>query len=433
MYPDGTPARVPLVSVTGTNGKTTTVRMIAHMLDRTAGGRHDQTEGVYLGGHLVHRADASGPRSAQMVLGDRSSRRPCWRPRAAGSSGAGLGYDCADVAVVTNVTADHLGSTTSRRWTTSSTIKSLVAEEIRAGGHVVLNADDPASRASPSARGPRAQPGSALLRPPSSATPSSPRHLRRGGAAYSVKDGWLIEARGDAGPARSSRPPTSRAPSTASPPRDRQRARRGRRRPRPRRAGELVARGLRSFDPHRCNPGRGCSFRIEDTPSWSTTPTTRRRSGPWARSSAVWGGVGVAAVTLPGDRSDDLVIDTARELAGSFDRVVVYEDEDLRGRRSGEMTRLIVQGLPTHGRTCEPPAGDLKDALTSRWASRRPASPSSCSTRSCSPSPTCSRRSAPPACARRPSKGPAERPASGPQGVRAGTGRRPALESGLER
>ena len=78
----------------------------------------------------------------------------------------------------------------------------------------------------------------------------------------------------------------------------------------------------------------------------------------------VWGREGVAAVTLPGDRSDDLVIDTARSVARSFGRVIVYEDEDLRGRQPGEMTRLILTGLTEvrpDVRVCT--AGDLKDAV----------------------------------------------------------------------
>ena len=58
----------------------------------------------------------------------------------------------------------------------------------------------------------------------------------------------------------------------------------------------------------------------------------------------VWGGQPVAAVTLPGDRRDDLVAETAAAVAAWFGRVVVYEDEDLRGRRPGEMTELIIVG-----------------------------------------------------------------------------------------
>lgn len=81
-------------------------------------------------------------------------------------------------------------------------------------------------------------------------------------------------------------------------------------------------------------------------------------------------------MTLPGDRSDELVGETARALAGTFGRVVVYEDEDLRGRRSGEMTRLIVQGLRERRPDVRHhPAGDLKGALTSALDMAGPGEP----------------------------------------------------------
>ncbi|MCP9976687.1 Mur ligase family protein [Actinomadura madurae] len=154
MYPPGTPSRVPVVSVTGTNGKTTTVRMIAYMLELD--GRRTGmtgTEGVYVGGRLVHAADASGPRSAEMVLGDRSVEAAVLETARGGIVRRGLGYDRADVAVVTNITRDHLGMDGAESLDDLVDIKALVAEEIRRGGHVVLNAADEAAAAWPG--GPR--------------------------------------------------------------------------------------------------------------------------------------------------------------------------------------------------------------------------------------------------------------------------------------
>ncbi|MEU9842390.1 cyanophycin synthetase [Actinomadura sp. NPDC048032] len=378
MYPEGTPSRVPVVSVTGTNGKTTTVRMIAHMLELD--GRRTgmtSTEGVYVGGRLVHRSDASGPRSAEMVLGDRSVEAAVLETARGGIVRRGLGYDRADVAVVTNITRDHLGVDDTESVDDLVDIKSLVAEEIRRGGHVVLNAEDEASAGIAGRPGVRERDPVLRYFALSPDAPVLARHLGGGGAGYSVRDGWLTEARGDrrtpilpaaevagsfGGHARHVIANALAAAAAA------------------RALGvpvEVVARALRSFDPHTRNPGRGCVYQVGANPvlvDYAHNPAAVGAMGAFVARR--WGGAGVAAVTLPGDRSDELVSETARALAASFGRVVVYEDEDLRGRRSGEMTRLIVQGL----RDVRPdvrhhPAGDLKGALTSALDMAEPGEP----------------------------------------------------------
>lgn len=378
MYPEGTPSRVPVVSVTGTNGKTTTVRMIAHMLELD--GRRTGmtgTEGVYVGGRLVHRSDASGPRSAEMVLGDRSVEAAVLETARGGIVRRGLGYDRADVAVVTNVSRDHLGVDDTESVDDLVDIKALVAEEIRRGGHVVLNAEDEASAGLAGRPGVRERDPVLRYFALSPDAPVLARHLRGGGAGYSVRDGWLTEARGDrrtpilpadevagsfGGHARHVIANALAASAAA------------------RALGvpvEVVARALRSFDPHTRNPGRGCVYQVGANPvlvDYAHNPAAVGAMGAFVER--LWGAAGVAAVTLPGDRSDELVGETARALAASFGRVVVYEDEDLRGRRSGEMTRLIVQGL----REARPdvrhhPAGDLKGALTSALDMAAPGEP----------------------------------------------------------
>jgi cyanophycin synthetase len=365
LYPPGTSARIPLVTVTGTNGKTTTVRMVAHLLGQD--GRQVgmcTTEGVYLGTELLYKADASGPRSAQMVLGNRAVEAAVLETARGGIVRRGLGYDRADVAVITNITDDHLGVDDIVTVDDLVEIKALVAEEIKAGGHVVLNADDPLVAEFAERPGVRARKPIVHYFAQSAANPVIERHLRSDGVAYFTDDGWLVEARG--GRTNALLPVSAVAGSFGGkadyvianalaaaaaaralgvPP-------------------SLVAAGLRTFDPHRCNPGRGCSFRIEETPiivDYAHNPAAVAAVGGLTRS--LWGR-GVAAVTLPGDRCDELVTQTAREIARSFDRVVVYEDEDLRGRRTGEMTRLIATGLTeTRPDIRIHTAGDLKDAV----------------------------------------------------------------------
>src|SRR5439155_12236543 len=110
LFPSGTPSRIPIVAVTGSNGKTTTVRMISHIfrgMGRKVG--MTSTDGVYIDERLVKRVDASGPKSAQMVLQNPRVDFAVFEVARGGILREGLGYERNDVGVVLNVTGDHLG------------------------------------------------------------------------------------------------------------------------------------------------------------------------------------------------------------------------------------------------------------------------------------------------------------------------------------
>ena len=110
LFPPGTDARIPIIAVTGTNGKTTTVRMIAHIL-KLKGRRVGltTTDGIVIDGRLIKKGDMSGPKSAQMVLQNPTVDTAVFEVARGGILREGLGYDRNDVAVVTNVAGDHLG------------------------------------------------------------------------------------------------------------------------------------------------------------------------------------------------------------------------------------------------------------------------------------------------------------------------------------
>ena len=110
LFPPGNPSRIPIIAVTGTNGKTTTVRMIAHIL-KLKGRRvgMTSTDGIVIDGRLIKKGDMSGPKSAQMVLQNPTVDTAVFEVARGGILREGLGYDRNDVAVVTNVTGDHLG------------------------------------------------------------------------------------------------------------------------------------------------------------------------------------------------------------------------------------------------------------------------------------------------------------------------------------
>ncbi len=144
LFPAGSSARIPIVAVTGTNGKTTTVRMIAHIL-KLMGRRvgMTSTDGIVIDGRLMKRGDMSGPRSAQMVLQNPTVDTAVFEVARGGILREGLGYDRNDVAVVTNVTGDHLGLGGIDTIGQLANVKGVLVEAVPRAGTAVLNADDP--------------------------------------------------------------------------------------------------------------------------------------------------------------------------------------------------------------------------------------------------------------------------------------------------
>ena len=329
---------------TGTNGKTTTARITAHLLAQ-AGYRTGltSTDGVYIGGRLVQRADATGPRSAQMVLSDPSVDAAVLETARGGLLRQGLGYDWADVGVITNLSADHLGQDGIESMDDLVHVKALVAERVRDGGTLVLNADDPRVRdliVRPADPG-RAQ-APDLVRPaPARAAHRAPRRERRHGLR-----------RLERLPGRARRAGRDRAAAGrrgAGRFRGRRAVRGGQRaggRGRRAGAGPVGGRGLRGardFDAAHDNPGRGQLFELGGVHllvDYAHNPAAITALGELVHD--IWGTEhAVAAVTLPGDRRDDLIADCARAVADAFHRVVLYEDVDLRGRSRGEVPELV--------------------------------------------------------------------------------------------
>jgi cyanophycin synthetase len=144
LFPRGAPARVPVIAITGTNGKTTTARMVAHIL-KMNGERVGltTTDGIYIDGQLYMRGDLTGPWSARMVLKDPTIEAAVLETARGGILREGLGFDRCDVGAVLNVSNDHLGLRGVNTVEEIAEIKSLVVEVVRDDGASVLNADDP--------------------------------------------------------------------------------------------------------------------------------------------------------------------------------------------------------------------------------------------------------------------------------------------------
>ncbi|MEK0189497.1 Mur ligase family protein, partial [Microcoleus anatoxicus] len=110
LFPSPGVSRVPILAVTGTNGKTTTTRLLAHIVKQTGQVTgYTTTDGTYIGEYLVESGDNTGPQSAQLILSDPTVEVAVLETARGGILRSGLGFDQCDVGVVLNVAADHLG------------------------------------------------------------------------------------------------------------------------------------------------------------------------------------------------------------------------------------------------------------------------------------------------------------------------------------
>jgi len=145
LYPRPENGRIPVVAVSGTNGKTTTVRLIAHLL-RTQGNRVGMTttDGIYVENERIDSGDCSGPKSARNVLMHPEVDAAVFETARGGILREGLGYDACNVAVITNIgEGDHLGMSYIETVEELAEVKSVIVRNVAPTGHAVLNAADP--------------------------------------------------------------------------------------------------------------------------------------------------------------------------------------------------------------------------------------------------------------------------------------------------
>jgi cyanophycin synthetase len=143
LYPPGKNCRIPIIAITGTNGKTTTTRLIAHIV-KNNGYRVGFTtsDGIYVQNSMLTKGDTTGPVSAEFILKDPTVEFAVLETARGGILRAGLGFGKCDVAVVTNIQEDHMGLSDINTLKDMANVKGVVAKSVKRDGYVVLNADN---------------------------------------------------------------------------------------------------------------------------------------------------------------------------------------------------------------------------------------------------------------------------------------------------
>ncbi|MBL6660584.1 MAG: cyanophycin synthetase [Crocinitomicaceae bacterium] len=143
LYPPGKPSRIPIISVTGTNGKTTTTRLISHIV-KNNGYRVGFTtsDGIYIQNHMMEKGDTTGPISAEYILKDPTVEFAVLETARGGILRSGLGFKVCDIGVITNIQEDHLGISDIHDLKDLTRVKSVVVESVKKDGWAVLNGED---------------------------------------------------------------------------------------------------------------------------------------------------------------------------------------------------------------------------------------------------------------------------------------------------
>ena len=370
LFPAGSSARIPIVAVTGTNGKTTTVRMLAHimkLMGRRVG--MTSTDGIVVDGRLIKKGDMSGPKSAQMVLQNPTVDTAVFEVARGGILREGLGYDRNDIAVVTNVTGDHLGLGGIDSIGQLANVKGVVVDAVPRSGTAVLNADD-----SHVYRMGRHCAGRVVLFSMSMTKGEDgydrvDGHTSRGGAAFRLEqtdEGELIVLK--LGSRTMPVLYTHLVPATFG-----GRARMNVANALAASAGAWAAgahlhdirQGLRTFStsffqaPGRLNLVDAGGVRVvidychnvdgmrqlaDFVNRMMVDPQTKAgRIGTTGRSTRKGRAIGVLGI--PGDRRDQDQRDYGAIAAGAFDEVIVREDKNLRGRQPGETATNVLEGV----------------------------------------------------------------------------------------
>jgi cyanophycin synthetase len=351
LFPPGTPSRIPIAAVTGTNGKTTTARILAHI--QKLAGHHvglTSTDGVYIDGQRTVSGDMTGPVATRMVLSDPSVDVAVLEVARGGLLRAGMGVRHCDVGAVLNVKSDHLGLRGIGTLEQLAEVKRIVVEVAR--GTAILNADDPLCLAM--ADYTQADNLCYVTMDPTHELVGE--HIKAGGRGVVLESGIkgqmiTIYDRGAHIPLLW----THLIPATLE----------GRAMHNVQNAMfaaamafsmglklEDIRHGLRTFDTTFFQaPGR---MNIYDEHPFKVILDYGHNAAAVEAMSELVGrldvsGRRICVIAAPGDRRDEDIREIGRIVAGRFDRYICRRDDNLRGRAKDEVPNLLRQALVSHG------------------------------------------------------------------------------------
>lgn len=352
MYPGNSNGRIPIISVTGVNGKTTTTRLIAHLV-ASSGKKVGMTctDGIYVGGRRIDSGDCSGPQSARSVLMNPFVEAAVLETARGGILREGLGFDFCDVGIVTNIgEGDHLGLSDIETIEQLAKVKRCVIEAVHKSGFGVLKANDPLT-----AEMAEKCKGRVIFFAIDENDPVLSDHRLKGQRVVFVRNGMIIIAEGAEETALTT---LDKIPLTHQ--------------------GRILFQvenvlasvaacwgvgmsiaqiviGLESFSAHMDKvPGR---FNLLDVHGATVVADYGHNSSSLLAIIEALGqfphGHRTVVYSAAGDRRDIDMIRQGEILADHFDRIILYEDQYLRGRKPGEISSIFKRGMDSGKRVKE--------------------------------------------------------------------------------
>jgi cyanophycin synthetase len=343
LFPKGCKASIPIIAITGTNGKTTTSRLIAHMV-KQMGYKvgFTTTDGIYIQDRMMQKGDTTGPKSTAFVLRDPTVNFAVLECARGGMLRSGLGFHTCDVGIVTNVAADHLGLGDIDTLEELAKVKSVVPRTVHKDGYAILNADDDlVFKMATEVH------GKVALFSMDEHNPRILKHIQKGGLA-AVHENGFISIFKNTYKIRIDR--TADIPLTFGG-----------------RAGfniqnvlaaalagyvsdfsiDDIKTALRTFLPTAAKvPGRMNLFTFptfEVLVDYAHNPAGMQAVGEFVKNVEALPKIGIVAGV--GDRRDEDMVEIGKLAATYFDEIIIRQDKDLRGRTGEEINRLIKQGI----------------------------------------------------------------------------------------
>jgi cyanophycin synthetase len=339
------PPEIPIIAITGTNGKTTVTRLTAHALRQTGLNiGTTTTDGILLNGEIIERGDTTGPASARKILENPSVNIAVLETARGGIMRRGLGWNWADIAVITNISEDHIGQDGIESVADLVSIKSLIAERVRENGTLILNADDAESAALANRKAVLRVKKKIVFFAMSEANRILEKHSQTGGTIYFVRDNWICERRGAEFTQIAE---ADKIPITMSGTADFQ-IQNAMAVAAVCRALDLspdkIAAGLYGFQSALHNSGRSNFYKVGKGFALIDYGHNPKAMEAICRMTSRWTDKTITGIiSFPGDRRDDVIEAAGRIAAAGFDRIIIKGDVNLRGRASGEVAEMLCR------------------------------------------------------------------------------------------